>query len=341
MVYEILPFRHSDDFGYEVTNKTKTSISAAQYSALLYQQIVEAQSRGEPSFTELPPELLISILVLAAFSSRRTGRALALASSWTSEMTRAARLKNVAVRNLRQLQSFSNLVRSSPHAAASVHTLWISTNAGYDAETSMVPGIVAVCSNLTAVACTVVPLEVSGDLRPSFRQTTRPLRFTLVDNRGWTTRIWSRLLQKHLAPGFLRDLTHLHSEHYQYNFATQFPAAHLAIGQPLLQEQPFFSLSDDSGEIRRFAHILRQLFVPPDHGCSRPPRPRMPIGPQLAPPPPHARELVRTARECSTYSNIMFYCASLSHRELKFWEACTSAGDDIWTLAEKQMALSS
>ncbi|KAJ7226659.1 hypothetical protein B0H12DRAFT_241967 [Mycena haematopus] len=128
MVYPVLPFHvDSDDFGYEYYANKRTLVSTTRLKTSLYQQIIVAQSRGDPSLVDLPVELIIDILVKTASSSRRDARTLALTSSWTSEVTRAARIENVSIRTFRDLRSFSILINSSQQAAASVRTLWIST----------------------------------------------------------------------------------------------------------------------------------------------------------------------------------------------------------------------
>jgi hypothetical protein len=41
--------------------------------------------------------------------------------------------------------------------------------------------------------------------------------------------------------------------------------------------------------------------------------------------------------ECSTKLNITVYCTIPKHKGLSFWDECTRAGEDIWSLAQKQM----
>ncbi|KAF8173764.1 hypothetical protein K438DRAFT_1771937 [Mycena galopus ATCC 62051] len=317
MLYQILPFHDSDDLGYAMVARKSETVSATPDRSL-YQQIIDAQSRGEPSLVSLPVELLIDILVEIAFSSPCDARALALTSSWTSEVTQAARLRNVSIRSYRDLRSFHTLVHSSPHAAGRVRTLWISTNAGSDMQESTIPRIVEACYNLDALACEFTPL-LNTDLHPL--RLARPFHFTLTNNVGL------------------------------YNFATHFPAmhlpnlTHLAMGSPLSQANPYSPPCEHRDEIRRFADMLDHhslqlamaVLVLWPWPLRRPTMRRN--GPQFSPIPQHTRELVQTARDCSARSNITVYCASHAHRELRFWDACARAGEDIWSLAEKQMAL--
>ncbi|KAJ7226648.1 hypothetical protein B0H12DRAFT_241571 [Mycena haematopus] len=184
MVYQVLPFHDSDDFGYECANK-RTWVSTTPKTSL-YQQIIVAQARGDPSLADLPVELIIDILAKAAFSSPSDARTLALTSSWTSEVTRAARLENVSIRTFRDLRSFRILVNSSQQAAASVRTLWISTNAGFRTEQAEVPLIVEACHNLTALACEFAPFLDSEDKLHPLRLAC-PFRFALTNNVGWAS----------------------------------------------------------------------------------------------------------------------------------------------------------
>ncbi|KAJ6544124.1 hypothetical protein B0H19DRAFT_296209 [Mycena capillaripes] len=358
MATTIFPYHDSDDFSCEIVHSPRSQAAtldarsdAYMYfcTCLLYQQILGAQAGGYPSLVDLPVELLITILVLAASSSRSSARALAIAARWTSEVTRGMRLKNVSIRTFRELQSFNMLVRSPSQASMTVETLWIATNAGHSMEKAIIPNIIRSCSNLTALACQLPALEaLCGDADAGGWWLARPFRLTLMDNTRWAGGWWNRILACPLGSGFLHTVTHLHFAHYQHRLETHLPVAqlpnltHFAIGPPLAQI--FFSPQDHDGEIRSFASALDQLSLrlamavlvlwpTGERG------PRMRKGPQFPPTPWHTRELVQTARDCSAHSNIMIYCASDSHWELKFWDACANAGEDIWTLAEKQMAL--
>jgi hypothetical protein len=318
---------------------------------LLSRQIFEAQARGEPSLIDLSAELLIAILVLSASSSRGTARALAIASPWTSEVTRMARLTHVSIRTHQGLLSFKALVCSSPSAAETVQTLWISTNAGIYPERAIIPHILRACHNLTALACQIGALD-SESWYESW-PAARPPRLTLLDPMRLqrvfpgSGSLWSRL--QDTSSALLRNLTHLHLARYHRQLEEYFPVAHLPnLTHLAMGSDPSWSASYSPAEycekIRSFARALEQLrlhlslaeavLVLWAFRAAR--KAFVPILTQW-----DARELIQAARECSGpghgRARITIYCASASHRELKFWEESAAAGEDIWSLARKQM----
>ncbi|KAF8173763.1 hypothetical protein K438DRAFT_1771936 [Mycena galopus ATCC 62051] len=302
--------------------KTKThdqlTVSATMghdRSLVLYQDILEAQSREEPSLVDLPTELVISILILAASSSQH---------------------------GLSSCSRFPVDLRS--YTGSSVQTLWISTNAGRKMERTIIPGIVEGCSNLTALACQYGALvsSLESALDPQHRQRSRPFQLTLIEKMGRYSPAWDHILQSPLNPSFLRNLTHLRGGYFQAG--RELPLSHLpslthfAIGPPVVPRD--YPPPRPEVEIRLFAHELDRLSLRLTQAVLvlRPHGPRMRKGPQFSTVPWHTRELVQTARDCSTHSTIMIYCTSDS-LGVEILGRRRQCREDIWSLAEKQMAL--
>ncbi|KAJ7499544.1 hypothetical protein FB451DRAFT_1358693 [Mycena latifolia] len=311
---------------------------------LLYEQGLQAQARPETSLADLPVELLISIFNLnMAASCRSTARSLVLVSPWISEVTLAARLAHISIRTLRELQSFHYLVCSSPRAAGAVRTLWILTNTGFYHEEAMIPDVLRACSNLHAVVCQVYPLAALCRLDDWFPMP--PFRLTVIHNMrhpwAWDPGAqWKRILKAHHGTAFLQNLTHLHLGHY-HKLDAHFPAAdlpaltHLAMGKIWTdsEDDSEASISRYAARIRDFVRELDQLSlrlaaavlvfwpVGRTHGSTG-----------LVP------ALVKAARENGSHSNIMVCCPSNPEQELIFWEECVESGEDIWSLAQKQMS---
>ncbi|KAJ7132330.1 hypothetical protein C8R44DRAFT_977960 [Mycena epipterygia] len=306
MALEMLPFYDCDDFGYEMlTTKAKRPIfrtADASYKhfchCVLYDQVLEAYERHERSLADLPADLVISILEVAASSSLRTSRALALASSWISDA-------------------------HSPGACLDTHNKGVWNHL----EISSVPPPAweaRACPNLGALACQVAALGVfCDDADESFIC------------RGVAVDVHSDCPSFHPISAEHHTLTFLLHKH---RFDKVFPAAHLpclthfAMGFHTL---PNWSLQHTqySEQIRSFARSLDQhslrltmavLVLRPSY---------------FRPSPLSMRALAQAARDCNSRSNIMIYCLSDLHQELKFWDKCAGTGEDFWSLAQKQLAL--
>ncbi|KAJ7121049.1 hypothetical protein C8R44DRAFT_787274, partial [Mycena epipterygia] len=311
MALVMLPFYDSDDFGYElITTKTKTNLKPsdayADFCGLLYGQILEAQAQHRKSLVDLPVDLIISILVLSAASCRSTAKALALTSPWISDVSLPGRLAHVSIRTIRELSAFNELVCSSPHAAGAVRTLWIATNSPLAAEQALIPDVLRACVNLGALACKVGALEALCAV-PFVWPSARPLQLTLLESmhtvwNGARGSHWPRILDAHHGIAFLNNLTHLHLPLYQQEFVVLPHLTHLALGY-----WPHSGSAGYTGQIRDFARALDKLslrLVAAVLVLWRYYWPRINKG-QFPRIPWHTREMVQTARECSTNSKIM------------------------------------
>ncbi|KAJ7719629.1 hypothetical protein DFH07DRAFT_972848 [Mycena maculata] len=340
MASTILPFHHSDDFGYEIPIKTRSrTTSYAHFCQItLYNQVLAAQARHDKSLIDLPTELLIHILVISAFS-RETAWTLAYASSWISDVTLAVRMEHVSIRTMRQLRSFNKLVYSSSRAAIAVRKLWIATNAGGPAEQIFIPDIVRACINLRALACQVGPLLALCSAGDPFLPSR--VQLTVMDNMHAERGVnlvsqWSRIILSIHGIPFLQNITHLHLPCYHYAFTESFPAAHLPRLTHLAMisrrwHPPEFIL-DFGRALDRLSLRLTMVVLVLWEGRGRR------NGPQFLPP-WYTREMVQAARDCSENSNVVMYCPSESHQQLKFWNATLDGGEDIWSLARRQMAM--
>ncbi|KAJ7619047.1 hypothetical protein B0H17DRAFT_1219769 [Mycena rosella] len=345
MALEIFPFHHSDDFGYEIVERR----ASPRARCSLYEQVLEAQARQERSFLDLPVDLIISILAIAA--SRSTGITLALTSSWIADVTLTARLAHISIRTVRALESFHHHVCSSLRAAGAVQTLWILTNAGSHRERTLIPDVLRACVNLRAVACQVSALEDLSSAEDPFPQSLGPFRLTLMENMrhpyaGSPGSNWGRILSDHHGTSVLHNLTHLHLAQY-HELDTHFPAAHLPRLTHLAMGKfqtwiggPYFPalvrrVSDFAEELDQLSLQLAMavLVFWPHKNVTRKSTQR---GQSPQPWPVH--ELAQAARDCGSGSNIMVYCASYADKESEFWEQSVGAGEDIWTLAQKQMS---
>ncbi|KAJ7130766.1 hypothetical protein C8R43DRAFT_1133851 [Mycena crocata] len=346
MATEILPFHDANDVEY-VSGKTPKPVHSTPRFLYfcrftLYQQILEAQARQEKSLADLPTELLISILSISAASSRKASRTLALTSPWISDITLPIRLEHISIRTVRQLTSFNDLVCTSPRAADAVRTLWLGFS---HAERTFIPDTLRACRNLRAFSCQLVALEsLCAAMWPQ-----APRTLTLLDamQERWPepdNPMWVRILHSPHGPPLLHTLTHLHLVEFHPALDEFFPAAHLpclthfAMGSeknvPWAHVGPGYDsfISSFARDIRplslRLEAAVLVLWPFARHWELR----KGPLEPW------HTPELVRLARE----ADIMIYCvANGAHEELKyhqtFWEEAVNGGDDIWSLARKQM----
>ncbi|KAJ7717672.1 hypothetical protein B0H16DRAFT_1475992 [Mycena metata] len=290
------------------------------------------------SLSDLPAELLIIILNLATSSSRNTAISLALTSSWISNVTLETRWKHISIclRKHSQLESLRDIVCAlAPRAArisSAVRTLWLTPEAYYY-EYQCVSDILSRLTKLEALACEAPLLD---KLFRHAQNTPLPqagLRITLLNHMDLQ---WSPMGSSTRGLAFMHSLTHLHLSQYPGSFNT-FPAehlpnlTHLAVRGPSTIRGGSYTL-----QIREFGLALYARSVHP-----------MAAVLILSPTFEHKRrlfrctstphELVRTARQCSVKSRIMFYYAHWWRGESKFWDELMRNGDDIWTAAEKQM----
>ncbi|KAJ7667454.1 hypothetical protein DFH06DRAFT_218790 [Mycena polygramma] len=352
----MLPFCFSEDIPYGMIPNPPLPGSARDMSILqshpklyhgyLYSEILEANTRQEQSLRDLPVELIAEILAMVPSSSPRTGVALALASPWISDLTLATRLAHVSLRSYKAISSFQRLLCSSIRAAGAVRTLWIPDSIGPVLNESGIPAILRACTNLRALACHMEPLEPLLLSRESFPLHLLSVQFTMTEFVGmpWNSPIskWTRMMRTPHGAGLLSNLTHLRLVHHHYQLET-FPAqnfprlTHIAIGS---ERDWSRNPAEYPSHIRAFAQSLEHLWTATSlqlavlvfrvysRHAYRPQPPRI----------WQARELVRAARDYG--SNILVYCVpDTAFRESKFWDECVANGDDIWTLAQKQISL--
>ncbi|KAJ7822474.1 hypothetical protein B0H14DRAFT_2598513 [Mycena olivaceomarginata] len=153
-----------------------TSVTYAYFCRyLLYHQILAAQVRHETSLVDLPAELFISILVLAASSSPATYSVLGIASPWISEIVLRTRISDISTHTKRGSVSFNQLsfnqfvLSSSLASKASIaRTLWIATNSGCHPESLLIPDILMASTNFEALACNVGHWKLFAAYRTHF-----------------------------------------------------------------------------------------------------------------------------------------------------------------------------
>ncbi|KAJ7698570.1 hypothetical protein B0H17DRAFT_1177270 [Mycena rosella] len=359
----MLPFFYSDDYGddiitidhnpggHRVIRDSDMAMFHAHpryYYRFLYSEILEATGRGERSLRDLPVEIIAEILSTVASSSRNTGLALAQASPWIANATHAARLAHVTLRTSRHVFSFHSLVCSSAGAASAVRTLWIGNSIGRTAE-MMIPAILAVCPNIRALACHLAPLEILCRSKEPFPPWLLSVQLELTEFMGmpWQSPVskWTRLARTTHGTAFLHNITHLRLPSHHYLFREFFPAqylphlTHLAMGSERCWSR---SPEEYATYLRDFSRSLEhvwivtslQLAVLVFRAYSR--HSYHPWPPEMW----QTRELVLAARACGP--NILAYRAPDRHfRESMFWDECVAEGDDIWSLAQKQMTFDS
>ncbi|KAJ7047943.1 hypothetical protein C8F04DRAFT_1387086 [Mycena alexandri] len=296
-------------------------------SHFLYDQFLTARERGkETSLSDFPADILIDILNLAASSSRSTVASLALTSTWVSDVTLEGRWKHTSVYWHLDTESLREMAKvcSDTRISHAVRTLWFDPGAYYYWKCSCICDILERFPNLEALACEGVMLEAlccATKIPPK-----ASVRLTLIDQMDSR---WDGIVQNPSAHGktFLRTITHLHLTQKPESLDT-FPVEHL----PNLTHLAMgFSQGGyyPPAEIGNFALCLDRslclkaavLVLPSLSKC-------MSCTPQ---------EAVEMVRKYSTNSKIMFYCADPRCRESQFWDKLARDGDDIWSVAERQM----
>ncbi|KAJ7484348.1 hypothetical protein FB451DRAFT_1392907 [Mycena latifolia] len=345
----------SDDYGY-ISPQLANSISqpgAPRYMSIyqahppyyrhfLYSAIVDATARDETSLRDLPAELIIKILAMAALSSRTTGLALALTSPWIADVTLPARLAHVSLHTSRHVRSFHGLVCSSPRAAGAVRTLWIGSSIGRE-EDLLIPAFLTACTDIQALVCRLGPLENLCRSKEPLPPWLLSVQLTLPE---FFPRVWpgsrTKLLNRLAGTtALLHNLTHLYLPSYQDLSPKSFPAqhlprlAHLAMGShqfwprsPAEYASYFRYFAASLKHVRSLTSLQQAVLV--FRPTSRGRYPRSEVW--------QTRELVEAARE---YDSSILACCLPHHqfRASKFWAECVADGEDVWSLAQKQASL--
>lgn len=179
---------------------------------------IDMHSRGNPPpdiqinplhifrFIDLPEELSLWILTLAARSSQSTYHTLLFVSREMQDLTHRAGLPEIPVmlRATHQLTSFHNLIETRPHLTCLVRHLWIILALSVEEETTTCANVINACTEVRSLACSdrVLKASIAQALILSHTQCT-----SLTVGMGTVS--WEHLLETPSGQEFLNQLTHL------------------------------------------------------------------------------------------------------------------------------------